>query len=87
MALSPRTTRTVRWGVVALAACVSAAVPAVSAPAPAPRVAAPAVVPSPDSVRSGFAGGKWGDQTADEAAKDNYGNNAASKDPGSISHR
>jgi serine protease AprX len=33
---------------------------------------------------SGFAGSKWGDAQADATAKDAYGDNAASKDPGSL---
>jgi serine protease AprX len=33
---------------------------------------------------SGFDGSKWGDAQADSVAKDAYGDNAASKDPGSL---
>ncbi len=33
---------------------------------------------------SSWSGGKWGDSTADSVSKDAYGNNAASKDPGSL---
>jgi Subtilisin-like serine proteases len=33
---------------------------------------------------SGFSGGKWGDATADTVSKDDYGNNAAQRDPGSL---
>jgi serine protease AprX len=65
--------RTTRW--VLSIACVAATVvstcagPASASPGPAP---------------SSFAGGKWGDATADSVSKDAYGNNAASKDPGSL---
>ncbi len=33
---------------------------------------------------SSWSGGKWGDPTADSVSKDAYGDNAASKDPGSL---
>jgi serine protease AprX len=45
-----------------------------------PRTGADPSAPS----RSGFADGKWGDARADSVAKDSYGDNAASKDPGSL---
>ncbi|HEY2271657.1 MAG TPA: S8 family serine peptidase [Jatrophihabitantaceae bacterium] len=45
-----------------------------------PRTGANPSAPS----RSGFADGKWGDARADSVAKDSYGDNAASKDPGSL---
>ncbi|HEY2297072.1 MAG TPA: S8 family serine peptidase [Jatrophihabitans sp.] len=69
--------RTTRWqlGVAASAALL------VWAPAPAPV----AVAAAPDAApQSSFAAGKWGDTTADALSKDAYGDNAASKDPGSL---
>src|SRR5689334_3101981 len=67
---APRTTRWV-FSVVAAAAAVVAVC---SAPAST----------APYAPTSSFAGGKWGDATADSVSKDAYGNNAASKDPGSL---
>jgi serine protease AprX len=67
---------TTRWRF-AVAGAVTALLCAATVPAfTSPSAAAPAV--------SGFAGGKWGDATADSVSKDAYGNNAASKDPGSL---
>src|SRR5689334_15464243 len=67
--------RTTRWQ---LSAIASAAVLLCSS-APAVVGVAP-YFPG----QSSFAGGKWGDSTADTVSKDAYGNNAASKDPGSL---
>jgi serine protease AprX len=87
MALHPRAPHTIRWGIVALAVCVSTGVAISASPAPrsgAERTSNRAGAISAPAVPSGFAGGKWGDATADQTAKDAYGNNAASKDPGSM---
>jgi serine protease AprX len=47
--------------------------------------AAPMTVVAPSGpLRSGFTDGKWGDAQADSVAKDAYGDNAASRDPGSL---
>ncbi len=64
--------RTTRW--LAAAACVALASGAAASVASVSTLAS----------RSPFAGGKWGDATADSVAKDAYGTNAASKDPGSL---
>src|SRR5690348_17164958 len=69
---APRTTRWLLAGAASVAALLCSAVPVAAGSAPAG--------PAPSS----FAGGKWGDQTADSVAKDSYGSNAASKDPGSL---
>jgi serine protease AprX len=58
-----------------------AATAAVLALVPGLSAAPPATAAAPTS---GFAGGKWGDDTADSVAKDAYGRNAAEKDPGSL---
>ena len=67
--------RTTRWQ---LAAAASVAL-LVCSGAPSAVGAAPS-----GAAVSSFAGGKWGDQTADSVSKNSYGDNAASKDPGSL---
>ena len=65
--------RTTRWQLAAVTVVATLAWPAgaVAAPAHAHQV-------------SSWSGGKWGDSTADSVSKDAYGDNAASKDPGSL---
>jgi serine protease AprX len=79
---------TTRWRS-AVTLLVGAALAGATAVAPVP--AAAAGVASPATVRvalhgsgSDFTSGKWGDSTADATAKDDYGRNAAQKDPGSL---
>ena len=69
--LAPQTTRWLAAATCVTLACTVAAGTAASAHSQ--------LAPS-----SPFAGGKWGDATADSVSKDAYGNNAASKDPGSL---
>jgi serine protease AprX len=71
---------TTRWGFALAAAATIVA--AAAASTPGPPVARGAASPPP--VPSTFAGGKWGDPTADGVAKDAYGKNQAEKDPGSL---
>jgi serine protease AprX len=66
--------------VLLLAACAAVPTAATHTRRPAVQSVASSTVP----VRSGFAGGKWGDAQADAVAKDAYGDNAAAKDPGSL---
>ena len=62
--------RTTRWQLVAVAVLSVLATPAASS-------AASTVTPEHPTAASPFAGGKWGDQTADAVSKDAYGNNPA----------
>ena len=80
----------IRWRLTALAVAAllpcsvgfgeSAAAAAADIVTPAGPMAAAAVRSATDN----WSGGKWGDATADNAAKDAYGKNAAEKDPGSL---
>ena len=79
---------TTRWSAAATLAtcavlvCAATAVPTSAGASPgAPSGTRSAIRPGS---HSDFAGGKWGDATADNAAKDAYGRNAAQDDPGSL---